>query len=377
VELLRPLLFPEEQLCQPIKLAAIISLLTTGAASFSLDALLALRVAAATAIDATIAEREEAVTQIDAVIASRVTASFGIDALLVPQPGFAIFNAGSGTWTCPPGVAEVNAYLFGLGGNGSPFIIFDGGPGGGGAGFAAAFNAPVTPGLVYSWVVEPELTALFSSFNWDGGGFMHVFRGQPGNMAGPGAGGFAVGGDLQFIGGNGGEGGDPIGSPWGGGGGQAAGPWGNGMNGGDASSTAAGLGGGVWTEMGSGGPGGSPFGTTHGLPGMLPGGGGGGQAQDGFAAANFALGASGLLILTWNAGVFFLDGTIAKVEISQFSLDAALAVRISSAASVDALIADRKTATYTTDAYLLEELLADDGISPLWADDGATWLTPG
>lgn len=430
---LRPLLLPDEPLSVPVRLIDIINLAVGPIASYSIDALIALRFALATSIDGQLAELQSAIADIDALIADKGVASFtlaaavaeqrsgnySIDALLVPQPGVAILGPGLGTWTCPPAVTEVNVYLWGQGGEGSTFIVNDGGPGGGGGGYVQAVNAPVTPGTPYSWVVEPELTALFSSMNWDGGGFAHAFRGGPGNMAGPGAGGIGIGGTLQYAGGNGGQGGNAIGSTWAGGGGQAAGPWGDGIDGGDATPTASGSGGGVWTEMGSGGPGGSPTGTTQGLPGMFPGGGGGGQAQDGFAAANTANGADGLLILTWNAGVHFLDASISKAESTTSSLDALLANRISLTHSIDALLsqrvsvthtidgviaakisgifavdallalkatsnfsvnsllAGRISGTYTIDASLLAELLADDGVSPLWADDGATWLTPG
>lgn len=119
-------------------------------------------------------------------------------AAVASPPSNTLGNPGSGAWTCPAGVIQVQVECWGGGGGGGGggLTASGGGGGGGGGEYACELNYPVIPGQNYSYTCG----------NGGNGGL----TGQPGTQ------GTATSFDLQGIGlpggvvANGGMGGDPV-----------------------------------------------------------------------------------------------------------------------------------------------------------------------
>jgi hypothetical protein len=217
---------------------------------------------------------------------------------------------GTPTWTCPAGVTQVYAEVWGSGGSGASGSGSGNGGGGGGGEYAAGFVA-VTPGNVYNLVVAAGGAGVgvtgtngnpgaSSSFTGDAGAVVLAHGGGPGlfrtGSGGRGAGGTGSGAAAHF---NGGQGGDA--SPYSGSGGSGAGT-------GAAGNAGSGYGGTTWPPSG-GGPGGSSSGASSspGTAGSQPGGGGGGT----YSSATSGAGAAGQVKLTYPGGAPTNNGAAA------------------------------------------------------------------
>lgn len=294
-----------------------------------------------------------------------VSGHHAVDSLICPTPGFAIFGPGTASWTCPPGVHTVNAYLWGEGREGDAYQSTWAGSAGGGGGYAQGVNRAVHPGGIYPVVVHAADVGGLQTFLMDGGP-IQTSGGGPGTVAGGGNGGTGLFGDVNYVGGKGGDAGDPIHTLWGAGGGSGAGPLGNGNNGQDATLTAEGQGGAAISGMGEGGQGGHPNGTSFGLPGHWPGGGGGGQAKPTvFVPQTKASGGDGLLIVTWDAAVFFIDAVLSMIANNGHAVDSFLAARVILTHAINSLLAQMRTVTYSIDSLLSQKVSSTHGLTSL------------
>jgi hypothetical protein len=187
------------------------------------------------------------------------------------------YNSGSGTFTVPEGVTEIQVEGWGGGGGGGLDTAQE--PGGGGAAYASSTFA-VTPGQQINYSVgaagNPG-SAGGDSWAFDASTLL-AKGGGGGNGATAGQGGSAAAsiGQIKFSGGNGGAQQSGGGSRAGSGGGAAASSEGNGAPGSPGSAGASGPGGVGVAGAGSGGRG-SAGGFNDATPGTAPGGGGGGK----------------------------------------------------------------------------------------------------
>jgi hypothetical protein len=189
---------------------------------------------------------------------------------------------GSGLWTCPTGITQVQVQCWAAGAGGDGGTTSQGGPGAGGGEYAAEPALAVIPGTVYNVTV--------------GGGGIGGTTGNPGSNGGDTIFGsnqvFANGGDASpdgFTGGLGGAGsvnsvvfpgGNGANASGGGGasgGGSSAGTAATGNNGTAGSGSSGGAGGSAPTGGAAGGAGGASAG--NGTNGSAPGGAGGGAGQ--------------------------------------------------------------------------------------------------
>jgi hypothetical protein len=218
--------------------------------------------------------------------------------------GYVLIASGSGSWTVPSGVTEINVECWGGGGNGSKMNSSRGAGGGGGA--YSKSTITVIPGNVYNYFIGSG-GAANSGANSGGdsdfgnglvlakGGIGVGIGGTTGALGGQAS---SCVGQLKYSGGMGGNGG--VGSTGSaGGGGGAAGPT---NAGGDASNLY-----GCWNcpglgnaPGGNGGAGNSGYG--NGGTGQTYGGGGGGSRPGGgWPIVNGGAGASGAIIITFDA----------------------------------------------------------------------------
>jgi len=182
----------------------------------------------------------------------------------------------SGTWTCPTGVSNITAEVWGAGGSGGTggaFNTTQGGGGGAGGNYIKA-TYTVTPGNSYSYTVgsggSSGSDGGYTQWNFDDSKSIHAGGGWAGEdySAGASAGGVGYSswsaGLTDLIVNNGGVGANGA-SSFSGGGGGAAGPDGNGFSasgiyGGDGNGAIAGDGGDGTSYSNTGGSGGSPYG---------------------------------------------------------------------------------------------------------------------
>jgi hypothetical protein len=195
-----------------------------------------------------------------------------------PTPtGADLYEAGTYTWTAPPGVHFVSVVCIGGGEGGHFNSSFSLAYSGGGGGCGWKNNIPVTPGQSYTVVVGGGGNAGYKSgatyipANPGGNSYFintGTVKGGGGGQAGAGQGGNYVGDG----GGNGGSAGATTSSVGSGGAGGAGGYTGNGGNGGatntagtaGAGSGGGGGGGGTTGFMGGGGGGVNPYGLPNG-----------------------------------------------------------------------------------------------------------------
>ena len=211
----------------------------------------------------------------------------------------------SGTYTVPSGITSVIVEVIGAGGKGG-----NNGAGGGGGGGYTSGDYAVTPGSTHAIVVglanSGSGTSSVTSFGLSATkGADGISLTNPQVVGGGGAGGVGTGGQINTTGGNGGGG---YWTYFGGGGGGAAGPVGNGGDGGNTipwtgicqtPGGAGGLDGGAPAGAGGKGAGFSDAScnvTDPAAVGANYGGGGGGANGNGGPAA---LGANGLVKITF------------------------------------------------------------------------------
>lgn len=215
--------------------------------------------------------------------------------------GQLVFSAASvSTWTCPSGVAAVQAECWGGGGSGgngndpTGFGPYHSGGGGGGGEYSIALAVPVTAGTVYT-VTHGAARGPFSVGNgndswFSTSGTVLAKGGTKGGNASAvahgtgGAGGTGGIGDTQYAGGSGAAG---VSSGLPGGGGSSAGTAANGNN------ATGGTGG---TAPSGGGRGWDGDWTFGGIAGSSPGGGGAGSLG---STANPSVSGAGQVTLTW------------------------------------------------------------------------------
>lgn len=246
-------------------------------------------------------------------------------------------TSGYHSWTAPPDVYTALAACWGGGGAGFDGGTGGGGEGGGGGAFASS-SVAVTPGTLYTIFVgaggtvsnTAGATSTFATTTVvaDGGG------GGGAVVSSKGLGGLISlsTGDVEFAGGDGGNGIDDSTHDGGGGGGGAAGPHGAGEAGADAiggatdtggaggrgdntsggTAGAAGNGGaggvGGTSSLGGGGGGGGDNGQTGGAGGPAGAGGGGGEAGEGD-------GATGRCEVTYTEGAVEPAATTKRISI--------------------------------------------------------------
>jgi hypothetical protein len=317
------------------------------------DSYLALHRSAAHALDSLLAGRHNITFSVSSAIGLTSSKEFALDSFIVPQPGVAIFGPGPVSWTAPGGITSVNAFLWSRGGFGAAGLIgaFSS-RGGGGGGFAAKWNCPCTPGNTYFGNISPPDIGFLDTMYFDGSIGPGCSRGVDGQVAAPNVGGNGFGGDLNYQGGTGGIGHSTTVS-YGGGGGSCAGPSGNGHDGGDGQFTSSGGGGPPSSGMGAGGWGGNPNVNIVGHDGFYPGGGAGGGGAVGASPGAGGQPGGGLLILTWDAAVHFVDSCIVKPVSAGHQIDSLLSARVTIAHSIDSAISQRRTLTHAIDSLLV------------------------
>lgn len=199
------------------------------------------------------------------------------------------------TWTCPTGIGEVTAEVWGGGGGGRGAGAGNGGGGGGGGAYSLLAGIAVVPGNGYTATVgtggtmgnaggDSHFVNSSTVLAKGGGSGVASSTGGTGGAAGSGI------GDTKWSGGNGSTmTSNPDGGKGGGGGGTTA----NGTNGTANSRTAGGTGGVILGGLGGSGV---SFGGGGGVDGVVFGGGGGGQ--DWAVTENARAGGDGGIILT-------------------------------------------------------------------------------
>jgi hypothetical protein len=301
--------------------------------------------------EAAIAERKSETYDFSATLGGHGSLTYEFHSVIAATSGVFIHGPGSGIWTTPGGIYSLAVYLWGWGGFGSAYGAGVGGSGGGGSGFVTVAATPTLPGHGHSWAVQPETGFIVSSFFLLSGS-LQVTPGGNGDSLGGGVAGVGSGGDLNFAGGHGGQFGDVIGTVYGAGGGGSAGPAGPGNDGQDATLFGPGQGGAAISGWGSGGQGGTSLGTTHGIDGGYPGSGGGGQGYSVLGPLPVqAVGAGGLLIVCWNARIYYFHGVLKNAGQTTYEFSSCLETFVA--------------------------LTADDSATFLTADDGVTILTVG
>lgn len=240
------------------------------------------------------------------------------------------YTSGSGNWTCPAGVYQVNALLVSGGGGGgfAGKTSTDSAGGGGGGGAVGVFtNIPVIPGTAYPYSVGAGGTGGTSGDGGTGGttSFRNLFlvggeSGKGGTDVGARNGGAGAacktltGGTYGVAntsaGGNGNEatyGASGVGLQSGGGGGGSKTGGGSGFSGGTtayvptaaAGGNSNGGGGGGGSSFGIGGAGAAPNGAGSSAAANTGGGGGGAMAQSSGQSYNGGTGGSGYIFLWW------------------------------------------------------------------------------
>jgi hypothetical protein len=190
--------------------------------------------------------------------------------------GYVLLSSGTGTWTVPSGITEINVACWGGGGGGSGKNANRGSGGGGGA--YSGSSIATTPGNVYNYTIGNGGAGSVTS---NSGGDTNFGNGLVIAKGGSGA------GMTSYVGANGGSAASCVG--------QVTFSGGNGGNGGVGSTGNVGGGGGAGGPTGAGGPGGSTgFGGGAGGIGNAPGGNGGaGSFSWGYGGTGLTYGGGG------------------------------------------------------------------------------------
>lgn len=304
---------------------------------------------------ATIAQQVTAGHDFNAILSDQGLIAHTVTSVISPLPGVAIYVNTNGGWICPPGVTSVNAFLWGAGGAGAyAFGASAAGAGGGGGGFAAKWNCPVRPTVTYFFHASDTNPTRINIFPFEFGDIRAIY-GQDASGGTPGAGNGGIGGDLNYTGGTGGTVGGGVLGQFGGGGGQAAGPWGDGADGNDAAATESGNASPSLADMGYGGCGGNALNPSTGQQGGTPGGGGGGSGFAGGTFVGAGAGGGGMLILTWQAAVHFVNAVIKDSGVITHSVDAVIANLGSATHAVTSFISGSQTAQHTVKGVIALE----------------------
>lgn len=320
--------------------------------SFFVDALIVQSTGLFVFVDGVVASVNTASFDVDAVLTTGESRTFSVDSFLLPTPGVAILTSDAGLWYPPPGIESVNVFFWGSGGDGYANPTGAGSAGGAGGSYTQKFNVSVTPGFPCGYVVQPYPGSLYSWFHGDTD-FIGVWPSSSGTVAGGGTPGTTFGGDLSHQGGSGGIGYDASFPQYGGGGGSAAGPWGDGLPGGNATSSSPGPGGNFDGGLGAGGHGANPNITTYGQDGFNPGGAGGGQANLTLPGpVTPGRGAGGMLVITWQAGIFWLDAVLKKSSTRTFTVDGLIGHPAAASTSVDACLAPGPSRTFKVESLI-------------------------
>jgi hypothetical protein len=218
-------------------------------------------------------------------------------------------TTGPQTWTCPNGVTQVYAQVWGSGGSGGTGGSGYRGSGGGGGEYAAGYVS-VTPGNVYNLSVASGGASVSGTDQNGNAGASSFFTGDTTTITAYGGGAGTPG--SYFSGNNGGAGGSGSTAPvnYNGGQGGSSTPYGGGggSSGGTTSTGNAGNGyGSGGTAPSGGGAGGAAGIGTTGTAGSAPGGGGGGSSSTSASGA----GGNGLVMLTYPGGAPTNNGAAA------------------------------------------------------------------